>query len=406
MRGGRHRPIAGVGLRAFGAQLLQHVQRGGGVRAMHLAVAAEALADGLADLRIVHRVRLELGAQRGVVALVEPAQALDIARRADVHRIGQGRHAGLRRVIGAGEEVRQHAVGVGRQHDPAQRHAQRPRQDRGQRIAQVAGGHHQIQRLRMRGMVLQGCMRVVAHLRQQAPQADAVGRTQRRLRLQVGVVQCLLDQRLAIVERAGHAQRLDVVAKAPELMRLPWRHAPVRIQHHHAQPGLAMERGRDRGTGIAGGGDEDGQRRFRTPPQPGQTGGQEARAEVLERGGRPMEQLQRVVAGRGQRLQRRGEVEGLRADGRQFRSQSVAIEERRQQIRGGLGEAGTGAQVAGGGQALGDVQAAIGGESGGDGLAERDRRCGVTGGDEVHGGSGGRGIRSHWHFWLWLWLLR
>ncbi len=352
--------------------------------AMHLAVAAEALADQLADLRIVHRIGLELRAQRGIVAAVQPSQALEIARRADVHGIGHSSHAGLRRVVGAGEIIRQHMVGVGGQHDAAQRHAQAARQDRRQRIAEVAGRHHQVQRLRMRRVMDQCAVRVIAHLRQQPAQADAVGRTQRRLRLQLDIAQSLLHQRLAVVERASHAQRLDVVAEAAELMRLARRHAPVRIQHHHAQAGLAMEGRRHRRTGIAGGGDQDGQRRGGIAAQPRQASGEEARAEILERGGRPMEQLQRVVAGRGQRLQRRVEVEGLGADCRQFGSERVAVEEWRQQVRCGFSQIGAGPQCARWRHALGNVKPAVGRQAGSDGLAERGGGSGMTRGNEVH----------------------
>lgn len=283
---------------------------------MHFAVARKALLHGVADRRIVHRQRSECLAQRDIVALVEPTQAFEIARRAHVHRIGQCRHAGLGRVIVAGKIIRQHVIGIGRQRDAAQRHTERTRQDRRQPVAQIAGRHHQIQRRARTGMVLQSGMRVVAHLRQQAPQADAVGRTQRHLRLQRGIAQGLLDHRLAVVERAGHAQGLDVVAEAAQLMRLARRHPAIRIQHHHTQARLAMECRGHGSAGIAGGGDQNGERAVFGATQAGQAGGKKARTEILERGGRPMEQLQRVIAGRSQRHQWCLEVERFGADGR------------------------------------------------------------------------------------------
>lgn len=125
-------------------------------------------------------------------------------------------------------------------------------------------------------MMLQSGMRVIAHLRQQATQADAVGRTQRHLRLQRGIAQGLLDHCLAVVERAGHAQGLDVVAEAAQLMRLARRHAAIRIQHHYAQARLAMERRSHRSTGIAGSGDQDRERAVFGAAQAGQTGGKES----------------------------------------------------------------------------------------------------------------------------------
>ena len=82
----------------------------------------------------------------------------------------------------------------------AQRNAQRAREDRGHRIAQVAGGNDEIQRFAGGALVAQRGMRVITHLRQQAAQADAVGRTHRHLRLQRLVVERALDQSLAIIE--------------------------------------------------------------------------------------------------------------------------------------------------------------------------------------------------------------
>ena len=70
----------------------------------------------------------------------------------------------------------------------------------------------------------------------------------------------------------------------------------------------------------------------------GQAGGEEARAEILERGGRAVEQLEHVVVRRRQRQQRRGEVEGFAADRRQFVRQRVAGEERSDESRGGVGQ--------------------------------------------------------------------
>ena len=46
----------------------------------------------------------------------QPLQALEVAGRAHVHRVGEGGAAGLRRVVAALEEPRKHVVGVARQH--------------------------------------------------------------------------------------------------------------------------------------------------------------------------------------------------------------------------------------------------------------------------------------------------
>ena len=297
-------------------------------------MVAVATRDHLADGGIVDLIGGEGGAQSDVIAGVQPAQAFEVAGRPDVHRIGQRRHARRRRIGPAGEEVGQHPVGVGGQGDASERHPQRAGKDRGQRIAQVARGHDEIQRSAGGCPVAQRRMRVVAHLRQQAAQADAVGGTERGLRLQLGVVQRALHQRLAVVERTRHAQRHDVVPEAAQLVGLARRYAAIRIQHHHAQAGLAVEcRGYGR-TGIAGRRHQDRQRRVLVAAYTRHAGGQEARTEILECHRGPVEQLQHVVVRRTQWAQRRREIERLPADRRQFACQRITGEERRQQ-RGG-----------------------------------------------------------------------
>ena len=217
MCGSHHRPVA---LGAARTQVLQHLHRCGRMRAEQFAVAGVRRRNRRADGHVIHRERAERSAQLGVISEVKPAQAFKVAGRPYVHCIGHGGHAGLRLVVAAIEVRRQYRIGIGGQHDLPDRHAQRARQHGRHRIAKVAGRHHQVEPTTMRRVMGQRRMRVITHLRQQAAEADAVGRTQRHLRLQFAVSQCLLDHRLAIVERAGHAQRLDVVAETTELMRL------------------------------------------------------------------------------------------------------------------------------------------------------------------------------------------
>ena len=73
-------------------------------------------------------------------------QALEIVGRADVHRIGQGGDGGMWLVILSGEEARQAVVGIVGQHNLTDRQAAATCQQAGDRIAEVAGRHHQIQR--------------------------------------------------------------------------------------------------------------------------------------------------------------------------------------------------------------------------------------------------------------------
>jgi hypothetical protein len=70
-----------------------------------------------------------------------------------------------------------------------------------------------------------------------------------------------LTMRWQSSKRPCHAQRTDVVAEAAELVCLPWRDRSIGIQDHHFVRRLLMKCGADRGTRIAGGGNQDRQRR-------------------------------------------------------------------------------------------------------------------------------------------------
>ncbi|MNM93257.1 hypothetical protein D3C81_1056250 [compost metagenome] len=172
VRGSDHCPIT---LGAARAQILQHLHRRGRMRAEQFAVAGMGAGNGRADGHVIHCEGAERCAQFGVVAVVQPAQTLEVAGSADVHGVGHGRNAGRRPVPIATEVSRQHRVGIGRQHDLPDRHAQRARQHRRHRVAEISGRHHQVQAPLMLRVVGQRRMRVIAHLRQQPAQADAVG---------------------------------------------------------------------------------------------------------------------------------------------------------------------------------------------------------------------------------------
>jgi hypothetical protein len=77
-----------------------------------------------------------------------------------------------------------------------------------------------------------------------------------------------------------------------------------------------MEGRGHRAAGVARGRHQDVQRPRGIRPQPLQRGGQEAGAEILERGGRTVEQLEyRELAVHADRVQRRGKIEGIAHDG-------------------------------------------------------------------------------------------
>ena len=81
---------------------------------------------------------------------------------------------------------------------------------------------------------------------------------------------------------------------AAELMCLTRRDQAVWIQDHHLDAGLTMKRGGHRRTGIAGSGDENGERSFVCARKTAHAGGEEARADILERGSGAVEQLKHV----------------------------------------------------------------------------------------------------------------
>jgi hypothetical protein len=326
----------------------------------------------VADGGVVHAQRLGLGAQVGGVG-EGPAQALEVAGGAHVHRVGEGGDRFARAIVVAREELGQGGIGVAGQAHLAHRQADLAHPQRGQRVAQVAGRHDEVERAAVFVPPAYGGVGVVAHLRQQAAEADAVGGAERTLGLQSGVVERGLDHALAVVEAALHAQRLHVVAEAAELVRLARRDQAVRVQDHHAHVRLAVERRADRRAGVAGGGDQDGERALVRARQPAQAGGEEARTHVLERGGGTVEQLQHVRVAVWQRAQRGVEIQRFPADRGQFGSERIAGEKRRQQGGRGVGQVavrveGVGRQPR---QRFGHVQPAVRGEAGGDGAADR-----------------------------------
>ena len=326
-----------VALGALPAQSFEQVDRRGGVRAEDFAVTLVAFADRRADRRVVDRHGDELAAQSGGVR-IQPCQPLEVARRADVHRVRDRCDARLCGVVGAGEEVRQHAVGVGRECDASDRQTAGAREYAGDGIAEVAGRHDEVEGRTACAEVLQRGIGVVAHLRQQTAEADAVGGTERRDRTQRVVAQRLLGHTLTVVERAVDAQGAHIAAECAQLVRLAWRDAAVGIEDRDLEAGQSGEGCAYSRAGVARGRDDDRQRLVRLARKPLHAGGEEARAEILERGGGSVEQFEYVVAWRGQRAQRRVEGECLRADRRQFGCERVVDEERREQARGDGGQ--------------------------------------------------------------------
>ena len=126
------------------------------------------------------------------------------------------------------------------------------------------------------------------------------------MRAQLVVGERLLDQPLAVVERAVNRHGEDVVAERRHLRFLDVADLALRIEHDDARVGNAVERLRDGAAGVARRGDENRQRRaVREVVQQARL---DAGADVLEGEGRPVKQLERPHAF-GDLDERDGEIE-------------------------------------------------------------------------------------------------
>ena len=98
---------------------------------------ADALAGG-----VVVEVEATDGLTEGLEVVAEEAcQADEVARSADVHRVGNGGHAGAGLVLACGEIFGHDTVGVGGGDEALARHAHFVGEQAGGKVAEVAGGH-------------------------------------------------------------------------------------------------------------------------------------------------------------------------------------------------------------------------------------------------------------------------
>ena len=141
-------------------------------------------------------------------------------------------------------------------------------------------------------------MEVVDHLRQQPADVDRVGRRQPHPPPERRRRRTLARQAMTVVEGAGHGVGADVPVLRVEHRQLRFLRradASVRIEHDDARVRDAVERVRDGAAGVAGGGGEHRQRLI-AGVERGHQPRHHARADVLERERRPVEQLERADA--------------------------------------------------------------------------------------------------------------
>ena len=202
-----------------------------------------------------------LGRADGVVAEQGVDEALEVRRLRHVHR-RRRRDVGVRfaagRVHAGAEELVQHVVLVGREHELADRHAHRLGVEAREDVAEVSGRHRERDLeagafgLGQAVGVAQPRPHVVNDLGRDAAEVDRVHRAQavRVLELQVGVQ--LLHQVLAVVERALDGDVVDVVVlQRVHLRALERAHASLRRQHEHRDAVAAAQRVLGGGSGVA-----------------------------------------------------------------------------------------------------------------------------------------------------------
>ena len=237
-------------IRAAGGRRDAH----GGVRIHQPSVAAVHVAHGGQGVGVADRAAAQVGAH-GRMIVVEPRQdALEVGGVAHVHGIGQGGEAGVRTQLAGVEVARHHVVAVGGRQEAGHRQPPPGGVHAGGQVAEVAAGH--AEQGPPAGAQPHAGEQVVERLRQQAAQADGVGRAQPRRRRQLRIGQRGLHQALAVVEGAGHLQGVDVVAQRGELLLLQAADAARRIEQHHLDTAAAPEGARHGAAGVAGGRDQ------------------------------------------------------------------------------------------------------------------------------------------------------
>ncbi len=195
----------------------------------------------------------------------------------------------------------------------------------------------------------------------------------------------LLDHPLAVVEGAVDLIRLDVATPAGQLLLLPCADTAFGVEHLHRDALLAGEGCSHRPTGVAAGGNQDGQLLASLSEDPLHSGGEKARPEVLEGRRGPPEELQDHLLRR-EWIKRDGEVEGFGADLSEVWVERIALEEGGEHLEGKLGVTGDLPirEMGQGGEGLGDVEASIRSQALHDGVAGSHRFCVLSCRDVLH----------------------
>ncbi len=271
----------------------------------------------------------------GVAAGRLEHQTFEVGRGLDVHGDAAAldrRTARIEAVVqGAGQGV----VLVHRRDEAVGRQAHPCRGDAGEGVAEIAGRDDEGCGLTQLG----GGGDVIGDLARQPRPVDGVDRRQAAARAQGVVGQQPLHQPLAVVEIAAHGQVQHIVGlDRRHLFALDRRDAIQRVQHDQIDGFRPGEGAHGGGAGVARRGGQDGQPLARGGQGLVRQTGDQLHRQVLEGGGRAVEQLQheqprlQLDQGRDQRMVEAGDHAIQRPVQRAGR-QGVADEER-QNLKG------------------------------------------------------------------------
>ena len=201
---------------------------------------------------------------------------LEIGRLGDVHRRTRRRVrlVGTARPIASGaEELVEHVVLVGREDQPADRQAHLARDMSGEDVAEIAGGHGEIDRSAVRFRRGEIAAEIVDDLGGDARPVDRIDRADPVAGLECGIGGHRLDDVLAVVEHPVDRDVVDVGVRQRKHLRLLERAHPVLgRQHEDIDAALAPHRVFGGGARIAGRRAQDVERASHPSPARTRTG--------------------------------------------------------------------------------------------------------------------------------------
>ena len=210
-------------------------------------------------------------------------------------RVGAAAHA----VHTGAEELVQHIVFIGGDHQAVNRQAHHAGHMAGTDIAEIARGHGKTDFFRiLRGRLEIAC-EVVHHLRQQTRPIDRIHRANAVLALKSQVIRHGFDNVLAVVKHAFNGQVVDIfVLQAEHLGLLEWAHPAVGRGHEHPHAFFSTHRVFGGTAGVTRRGTQDVQRLAPAGQLVLKQVAQQLHGHVFER--------QRGAVGEGLQVQRRG----------------------------------------------------------------------------------------------------